>query len=531
MIVSGAQMRQLDQEIIRRGVRPEALMEVVGLSVAKAVMRIRQEAKQNASTVTRPCCHIVAGKGHNGADGYVTGRYLVAAGWRVVAWQTVKSELLSPLCAQQQRAFIAMGGVMAAATDNLADADVVVDAILGIATRLPVEDSLRVWLRAIRSVACPIVAIDLPSGVHADDGRVDDDAIKADVTVTCGVGKQGLYQYPGRLYAGQVEIAPLGITDALLEAYGCTTRLMDAKAAARLWRPRVADSHKGTYGRAGVCAGSPGMYGAARLALSATSKAGAGLVKYFAATEVLQSLGAALPPEIVTHAVGEHQSGHLNAEAVVAYAAVLEECTAGLLGPGIGEEWVTLATHSPEALTVLSTVPRPLVLDATALSMIACLPDKGAAFWRSRKGPTVITPHPKECSRLTGLSVAEIQSKRIEVAESYAQTHGIIVVLKGAATVIADADGRVAINSSGNSGLATAGTGDVLAGLVTGMLASGYEAYAAARLGVYLHGRSAEIACEHGVSEESLTASDVLDHVGAVWQEMRNAASTNSPGN
>lgn len=530
IIVSGAQMRQLDQEIIRRGVRPEALMEVVGLAVAQAVIRVHKESLCKA-TCAAPACHIVVGKGHNGADGLVAGRYLLAAGWRVIAWVSEEPERLSDLCAQQLQAYRAMGGCLADANDHLADASVIVDALLGTGARLPVADPLRPWLRAVKQAARPVVAIDLPSGVHADDGTVDEDAIAATRTVTCGVAKQGLYQYPGHVYAGLIEVASLGVTSTLLREFACQTELLDADVAALWWRPRTADSHKGTFGRACVCAGSAGMYGAARLALTAVARAGAGLVEYLAPPMVIDHIAACLSPEIVTRSVVEHRCAGLDAEAVAAYATQLRAGAVGLVGPGIGEEWVKLAQTHPAAFAPLAAVPGPMVYDATALTAIASLSEGATAFWQAREGATVITPHPKEFARLTGLSVSYLQSHRLEVAKQYARTHQVIVVLKGAGTIVAAPDGRAAINTSGNSGLATAGTGDVLAGLVTGMIASGYDAFTGACLAVYLHGRAADIACRGRQSEESLIATDILAYVGEVWHELRANHSTNSPGN
>lgn len=282
------------------------------------------------------------------------------------------------------------------------------------------------------------------------------------------------------------------------------------------------------------------MTGAARLAVAAAGRGGAGLVQYLASADIHDALMMAMPPEALWCRVEEHR-GPVSVDALRAYALQMSRARAAVIGPGLGQDYIALATSAFDPAVCpfepIATLARPIVFDATALSAIGAMADGGRAFWQSRAGVSIITPHPKEFSGLTGRTVSYIQAHRIEVARHYAREHGIIVVLKGAGTVTAVPDGRIWVNSTGNSGLATGGSGDVLAGLIGGMLASGYRAETAACLGVWIHGKAADLACGQSddtdsaaqESEESLVASDILRYVGkafsAAW------GSTNSPGN
>lgn len=288
------------------------------------------------------------------------------------------------------------------------------------------------------------------------------------------------------------------------------------------------------------------MTGAARLAVAAAGRGGAGLVQYLASADIHDALMMAMPPEALWCRVEEHR-GPVSVEALRAYALQMTRARAIVMGPGLGDDYIALAASASASASTsdpaggpfgpIAALPLPIVFDATALSAIGAMPDGGRAFWKSRAGVSIITPHPKEFSRLTGKTVADIQAQRVEVARHYARQHGVIVVLKGAGTVTAVPDGRIWVNSTGNSGLATGGSGDVLAGLIGGMLASGYSAETASCLGVWIHGKAADLACGQAAgnnsalleSEESLVASDILRYVGSAFRAA--SGSTNCPGN
>lgn len=516
LLVTAEQMRKIDQVMIEEvGVPAVALMELAGVAVADVVA-----AKLAAG---RERIDIVAGKGHNGADGLAAARHLLARGYDVRVWLAYGESSLAALTSAQLRSYRALGGALAGAEDDLSDSDLIVDALLGTGSRLPLAGAVKLFAMAMAKAGKRVIAVDLPTGLDADTGLLDDVAIRAEATVTYGFGKPGLYQLPGRQHAGDVVIAGLSMPDALAVGAGAKTFLVTAPDCAKRYRVRAVDSHKGTFGRLGVVAGSDGMYGAARLAVQGAYRAGAGLVYYFAPDSLNAAVCQSFPQEtVIRRHPGADDSW--NAERVRSCAKFLGAVSSGLCGPGLGPQFVRLASEQPGALLPFAEADLPLVLDADFLQALARLPEEGLAdFFLRRRQATVITPHPKEFSALTGLSVQEVQSDRVRHAAEFAERYGVYVVLKGAATVTAAPDGAAFINTTGNSGLASGGTGDVLAGLAAGLLASGYAALDAALLAVYAHGLAADLACAGTETEESLVASDLLQWIGRAFRQISRA--------
>lgn len=512
-LVTAQQMRQIDREMISGiGVSAGALMELAGRAAALATEGL-------VAQIARPRVHIVAGKGHNGGDGLVAGRHLLSRGLSAIAWLAFPEPELAELTASELRAFLKCGGRLAGAEDRLEDADLIVDALVGTGSRLPLDGPVRSWCLAIRQTGRPVLAIDLPSGIDADTGAADSAAIRAVCTIALGFAKPGLFQHPGKAHSGKIILEDLTMPRTLAPAAGADISLFDRPAAIAVYRHRPDDSHKGTFGKVAILAGSKGMYGAARLASHAVCRAGAGLVHYLLPADMPASALAAFPAEIVAVPLSA-LSGEWSEEGLRSAAASASAATAALLGPGLGPEFRSAVAAHPERIDPFSKLDIPLILDADFLGALSALPDRGKAWLSSRQGPTAITPHPLEFARLAGISTESVQADRVRLARKYAKDHGVIVALKGSGTVTASPDGTVRVNSTGNSGLASAGTGDVLAGTAAGLSAVGYPLQDAVALAVWIHGRSAELACESELTEETLTASDLFDWIASAFREI-----------
>ena len=491
-------MRALEERAERAGTSTDALMERAGLEVARSVRRV-------LGRVVGKHTLVLVGKGNNGGDGLVVARRLRSWGGRVavclVGERPDGDPKLVPVLAQRTP-IIAPGTPELRAA--LASADIVVDAVLGTGRSRLIEGTLQALLRDVaaersKRLSLRLLAVDLPSGVDADTGSVDPVCAGADVTVVLGRPKVGLYRFPGAEAAGAVEIADIGLPPGLDS--DIPVDLMTPGWAASTLPSRPLSGHKGTFGRALIVAGSRSYVGAAALAVGGAGRVGAGLVTLAAPG----SLQAALAPRAVeaTHLLLDEAAPGVHSP--TAAMQVLDEaakCRALLVGPGIGQ-----APETREMLGSLLLSGEPLpptVIDADGLNFLA----SHDGWWGRLSGPAVLTPHPGEMARLTGLSTADVQRDRTAAALEAAGRWGCVVVFKGAYTVVASPGGRAAISPFANPALATAGTGDVLAGAVAGLLAQGLDPMDAASLGVYLHGAAAEIAASDGLA--GLLASDLL---------------------
>ncbi len=510
LLLTSKQMQQADTYTIEKAqVSALALMEVAGLAVAKEAMQIAGENDTFA---------VVAGKGHNGADGLVAARHLLSQGRKVVVYLAYVRAMCSPLCQAQLTSYEVFGGQVATAEDSLSDADVIIDALLGTGAVANLREELRTWTVAIRESQKSVVSIDMPTGVNASTGEADPDAVIATVTVAMGFLKIGHYQYPGHAHSGRIVPIGLSMPESLAIHHKVSCHLVTKADASSFLPVRPQDSHKGSYKTIGVWAGSVGMYGAAFLASLGAYKAGAGLVRLLVAETAASNLMTLIPPEVVQVPIqgDPHTEGF-----VQRIKEHLTHTAIGLCGPGLGQDAIDLAREHPEAFLSFADLAIPLVLDADFLHALSIMPDRGTSFFARRQRATVITPHPKEFGRLVGLDASDVQRNRVTYATDFAKTNNVIVVLKGAGTVIAMPDGQSWINSTGNSGLATGGTGDVLAGMIAGLAATSQVLWQAVCAAVYLHGLSADLASQHAQSEESLLASDVVAWIGKAFHELR----------
>ena len=501
-LVTVEQMRALEAAAVEAGASEAELMERAGLAIA-------QETWINMGAVEGRTAIVLVGPGKNGGDGLLTAISLKEWGADSAVYLVGDRPDDDPLL---QRAVEAGVETLRAADDPGCDQLVeamrgsqgIVDALLGTGLNRPIDGPIKDVLdrlaeaRADRTLRPHLVAIDVPSGVNPDTGAADPAAVRADTTVALGFAKVGLFAMPARAIAGNIAEVEIGLTEDAGD--GLPYEQIRMRDLQPLMPFRSDDAHKGSFGTAVVAAGSKFYPGAARLASEAALRAGAGLI-VLAAPESIQPMFAALSPEVTHHPLPA---------AGAAAAAALLDALAGrealLIGPGLTDsadtvEFVSGVLDGLDALEGLSAA----VFDADALNALAQIPG-----WHERLAlPRVLTPHPGEMARLLGVSVEEVQSDRLRHATEYAQRTGSVVVLKGAGTIIAHPDGRARLSEFASAVLATAGTGDVLAGFIVSLIAQGMAPFDAAAAAVYMHTESGR-ALESAMGLSTAIAQDLL---------------------
>ena len=503
-LVTAAEMRELDRAAIEgRNIPSLRLMENAGLSVAREMER--SFGSLRGKTVT-----VVAGKGQNGGDGFVVARLLRKKHCTArVALLTSPSSLTGD-AATNLKKFQKAGGRChavdnASALDSvlaplLHASDLLVDAIFGTGLNAPVKGIPASAISMMNACGRPIVAIDLPSGLDGDSGAVLGTAVAAALTVTLARPKRGLYLGAGPNHTGLIRVADIGIPTDLIAAAKIPVTLLHAADIRPLLPHRPRTAHKGTFGHAGIIAGSVGKTGAAAMAAMAALRVGTGLVTVAAPRSLSDVLEAKLL-EAMVFPLPETEARTLSRQALEPILTFAADKTALAIGPGIGTHPETQAL----VRSLLGETKQPMVLDADGLNAVAGHADRlGRA-----SGPLILTPHPGEMARLLVTTPAEIQRDRLGAASRLARERNVFVVLKGAGTIVAAPDGRLAVNSTGNPGMATAGTRDVLTGMIAGLLAQGCAPWEAACAGAFLHGLAGDLAAaEEG--ETGLIAGDVI---------------------
>jgi len=514
-VFTAAEMRALDARAIRElGIPGTQLMEAAGSGAARLITR-RFGPLRGRRIV------ILCGKGNNGGDGFVVARRLRAAGARVDVFLLGRRGEVRGDAADALRRYPGRVGEITAEAGldaverAMGGAHVVVDALLGTGMDGMARGLGASAIERLNHVTeagedrpphlpphPPVVALDLPSGLSADRGVPTGPTVRATLTATFGGLKRALLLEPAASWAGEVVVIPIGLPDGETERDVATFLLEDADARGALAR-RPADAHKGQYGHLLVVAGSRGKTGAAALAARAALRSGAGLVTV-ATPASQQPIIATLGVEHMTHALPETAAGALAKAALGPIRELAAGMDAVALGPG-------LSLH-PEAQALaralVADLPRPMVVDADALSALAGHLD----ILAGAPGPRVLTPHPGEMARMLGVTVAEIQSDRLERTRAFAVEHRVWLVLKGARSVVAAPDGRVWINPTGNPGMAKGGSGDVLTGMAGAFLARGLTPAAALQAAVYFHGLAGDLGrAERG--EEGLIASDIVEAI------------------
>ncbi len=504
-LVTAEEMRSLDEEAIKKiGIPSIVLMKNAGLKTAQVI-------EKEYSPLKGKYVGIFCGPGNNGGDGMVVARHLFNYGIKVKIFLLGKKEKLKKDAARNLAIAEKMDIFIKEITSSedveflkneLKEAEVVVDAILGTGSRGAPRGLMKEVITLINTCSKNILALDIPTGVDADTGEVAGEAVKADYTVTFAYPKRGLYLYPGMDYAGRIKIVDIGIPSTPEEKRIKSELLTSSDISKDLFY-RKPSSHKGSFGHLLVIAGSEGMTGAASLSALAALRMGAGLVT-LGIPESLNPILEIKLTEPMTLPLPETKEKTLSYRAFEKIKKFSQKCKAIALGPGISGH-----KESKELVSmIIKRLNIPLVLDADGINALS-----GQVSLLSKyKAPLIITPHPGEMSRLLKISLEEVQKDRIKSATTLAKKAGAIAVLKGARTIIADKEGNSWVNSTGNPGMASAGVGDVLTGIIGGLLAQGISPLEAAKAGVYLHGYAADLAIQKK-EEMSLIASDILAHL------------------
>lgn len=511
-LITVAEMQRAEREC---GVPIPTLMENAGLAVAQEAWLMLGELADRRIVV-------LVGPGNNGGDGLVAARHLKDWGADVtVVMLKARGEddaNLKAIVEREVPVVILEDDGQNRLDEALAGAELVIDALLGTGRAREIEGPLaalidRLREARVRRLPPRLLAVDLPTGLDADTGAVDPHCVAADETVALGWSKVGLHTLPGSQYAGRVEVVDIGI--GAEHGAAIQTELMTASWARALLPERPPGAHKGTFGSALVVAGSPQYVGAAALSCSGALRVGIGIVTLACARSVYPMLASKLTE--TTFEPLDDKEGLLSAEEAYSVRRALSRGYEALLvGPGLSQGGYVVAFMRALLPMITGEDVKAVVIDADGLNNIA----KVERWWEVLDVPAIITPHPGELSRLSGLEVAEIQRHRLAAARKCAAEWGLTVVLKGANTVVAAPDGRARLSPFANPGLASGGTGDVLAGAITGLIAQGIEPFEAASLGVYLHGLGGELV-RRELGDAGMLAGDVAAALPRAIKELR----------
>ncbi len=504
-------MREIEARSEESGVSTDRLMENAGLAIARIARRI-------AGPLTGVRIIVLIGSGNNGGDGLVTARHLQRWGARVTAYLCRNRSAYDPKLADARGAGV---GIVHASDDphlthlkaELGSAHLVVDAILGTGRARPITGVLEDILKTVSEVrlanpALSLLAVDLPTGLDCDTGDVDPVCVASDITVALGYPKRGHVGFPGESFTGQMEVADIGLPAGLDEDVRLELMTRDWAHSALPERP--SDSHKGTFGRAMIVAGSRKFLGAAYLAAVAAGRVGAGLVTIAIPESLVSSVAPrAIEPTFLP--LPESSAGIVSSDAAKTILESLDGYSALLVGCGLGQAEETRSMV--EGLLLSGTELPPTVVDADGLNTLARI----SGWWERWPSRAILTPHPGEMARLTRDSA---RRPRLDSALEAAGRWNKTVVLKGAHTVVAHSDGSAMLSPFANPALATAGTGDVLAGAIVGLLAQGASLEDAAQLGVYLHALAGERVCQE-IGDTGVLAGDLLPALPRVIRDLR----------
>jgi hydroxyethylthiazole kinase-like uncharacterized protein yjeF len=493
-LYSVKEIRDIEQAVLSESPQ-EALMQRAGHAAAKAAMALLPNPRSEARVL------VLAGPGNNGGDALEVGHLLAHAGVHVTvllyanpAKQSVDAQQ-ALLRAQNSSAYFADAAFLPEIGKT--KWNLVIDGLYGIGLARAITGIQRATTELINTLACPVLALDVPSGLNADTGNIVGEqgvAVKASHTVTFIADKPGLHTCHGRDYAGNVQVASLDIESRFFKQ--AHAQLNDIKLFSGALRRRMHNTHKGSYGDVAIIGGAHGMSGAPILAARAAAQCGAGRV--FAVFADAPPAYDSVQPELMCRVAREFDFSTVNL----------------VVGPGLG---MSRDAHDLLAQALNSNLP--LVIDADALNLIAAesgLKNK----LKQRRAVTLLTPHPLEAARLLALSSAEVQTDRLTAARTLAQDCKATVILKGSGTVIARPDGYVAINPTGNPALATAGSGDVLSGICSALLAQHWPVWEAATAAVWLHGRAADVLVDKGIGPIGLTASELIPEIRALLNQI-----------
>ena len=480
-VVTAHEMRTIDRLAMEEFHYPEILlMEHAALALWREI----------CSRFVPGKVAIVCGKGNNAGDGWALARLLNRSGFAVTVFQPEEEGELPPPAQQNRMMALGLGinalSWSALLSNPLLSFSLVVDALLGTGFKGKVSGDLAAAIEVINNSSAPVVAVDIPSGVEADTGRINGPAVRAELTVTFGLPKVGLMVYPGREHAGEIIVDPIDLPTPLLEGTAASFYSLAPEEIQTILPRRKPEAHKGDHGHLLVIGGCPGMTGAPVLTGLAGLRSGAGLVTLGVREGMLLP---EKPMELMVKPWSQLK---------------WEDYRAVVVGPGLS----TNADGAELLKTILCLEGIPRLLDADALNLLATMED----WWQTVKGRLLLTPHPGEMGRLSGLTTSQVQADRLGLVREKADLWDVTLVLKGAATLVSSKREPIYINSTGNPALATGGTGDVLAGMIGGLLAQGVVPVQAAVAGVYLHGKAGDLAAAE-IGTTGLLAGDLLPRI------------------
>ena len=488
-------VREIDRLTIKKyGIPGLVLMENAGRAVADVLLDNFNYADKVA---------IFAGGGNNGGDGFVVARHLISEGLDVDTYVVSDPKKYKGDALTNYKALVKIGGNIIELKDNLRkykQADVIVDALFGTGLDREVTGFYKKVIEFINIQGVPTIAVDIPSGLDSNSGYPLGTAILADITVTFVLPKLGISIYPGVEFAGEIYVADITTPDFLEN--DIPYELLSSESVVDIIEPRYEDTHKGIYGHLFILAGSPGKSGAAALSALGAQRSGTGLVT----VGIPKSLNLIMEQKTTEAMTEPLPETDLETFGLVSLDRAMEiaedKKTAIAIGPGIS----TTNETREFVYEIIRDSELPMVIDADALTLVGDNPK----ILNEAKAPIVLTPHPGEMSRLAGISTEEVQANRIGVALDFSTKYNVYLVLKGARSVISTPQGEIFINTTGNAGMASGGMGDILTGIIGGLLAQRIEPADACKLGVFAHGLAGDLAAEQS-GEAGIIASDVAN--------------------
>lgn len=511
-LVTAEQMRSIDRETIdNQGIPGDQLMENAGRGIAERLQSLLIDASSGDAVA------IFCGKGNNGGDGFVVGRYLYQAGAKVSIYFLGPLDNLSKDTRLNfdRAAGVGVDLIELNSIDDLPaklETDCIIDAIFGTGFTGAMRSLTAELIDYINLQPERTIAIDLPSGVNADSGQVEGVAVQANHTFTLALPKYGLYVTPGREMAGAVMTVPIGIPEVVVDSLGLKVDLITPEQVVALIPRRKPDGHKGDFGKLFVLAGSTGMTGAAAMTAKSAFRSGCGTVKIGCPHTALPLIAMSILEATTWPLPDVAKKGALSLRALGEVRKLATQHDAVAVGPGIGTH------HETSELIRRFIVDRdqPMVIDADGLNALVGHAD----ILTQIKVPPVLTPHPGEFCRLSGLdSIPDSIHERIQIAQQFASKHQVILVLKGSPTIVADLKGDCFLNPTGNSGMATGGSGDVLTGVIGSFLAQGVKPLDAALIGVFVHGLAGDLAADQ-LTQRSVIAGDLIDFLCEVFETL-----------
>ena len=505
-VLSCEQTRELEQKAVEAGTSYLALMENAGGAAARFLIKKDRVSEKNVV--------VLCGRGNNGGDGFVIARLLSEKGAKVTAVLvqghpgTEISKEMYERMKETPTQILYWPEDSFRITNMVKQADFLVDAIYGIGFHGSISSELFPLLDAVEASRAHILAIDVPSGAQGDSGAVEGRCIYAQDTITFSTLKPVHLLQPAKSYCGKVTVAPVGITAQLIDAQESFFQTTEIEEVKKIFSPRKEDSNKGSFGTLFSLCGSSGMAGAAIMSAAAALRCGVGLLN-LAIPAQLYPIAASRLLEPVYTILEDSPCGLLPLNKTKIEKA-LKRATACLIGCGLGSGSATASL----IYDLLSRLQIPVVLDADGINAVAANID----ILKAVQVPLIMTPHPGEMARLLNTSVADVQANRLSYSKKFAQKYHVILVLKGSGTVIAAPDGKTYMNLTGNPGMATGGSGDVLAGMIASFLAQGTEPFQAAVCGVYLHGLAGD-RCAQKFSQRAMLPTDIIAELPSLFSQ------------